>query len=712
MDNENIKKVNNEGEPENQQSREAFDEIMSGMADLAEKYGGESDRERELRERDEKRRKEEMDAIKEDIERRYSLQLEEAKSNMDSIMGRRVSSPASAESDSVSDLNEMIDMDAIRAGDEESKRRKKREKKEKKKKEKIPVYIDLDEKNGIYRALYSLGDVVVKNLARLLGFIFHLIAIPVYKLKRYISRVTYGTKRKLRRQAKSNARELVYFRQEIKSANRYLRRALKHPLSIPGILGHYIGKAFTRHKKLLTTAVNIALPVAALFILFSVFNYWNNVTFALNVIYNDKSIGYITDESVFTEARDMVIDRLSANTVNAEKTTAAESFNAGYNLALVSLDELKDARTISDEMIKNSAENLINACGIYIDGDFICAVKNESDAKTVFYKILEPYEEDARINGYVISFAEDIDYVQGLYPDNETIVWDASKLERTILGVDGATAYYSVMEGDTIASIAGHYGTTAEYISEINNNMTDETMEEGDLINVPSYNKMVNIKKTVTSSRIAAIPFRTIKQRDATKYSGYRVVKQKGADGTQRIITTKVYINNELEDTSIRNEVLTESTEEIVIVGTMTTYGGIYIGEASESGFLWPAPNCHYISSPYGWRSSGWHKGVDLCTTNGTALGSPVIAAKGGTVEMVQRSNSGYGNMVLINHGDGYKTRYAHMVAGSITVNPGDHVEAGQSIGKVGSTGNSSGPHLHFEVIYNSETQNPINYIS
>ena len=116
MDNEDIKKVNNEGEPENQQSREAFDEIMSGMADLAEKYGGESDRERELRERDEKRRKEEMDAIKEDIERRYSLQLEEAKSNMDSIMGHRVSSPASAESDSVSDLNEMIDMDAIRAG--------------------------------------------------------------------------------------------------------------------------------------------------------------------------------------------------------------------------------------------------------------------------------------------------------------------------------------------------------------------------------------------------------------------------------------------------------------------------------------------------------------------------------------------------------------------------------------------------------------------
>ena len=78
----------------------------------------------------------------------------------------------------------------------------------------------------------------------------------------------------------------------------------------------------------------------------------------------------------------------------------------------------------------------------------------------------------------------------------------------------------------------------------------------------------------------------------------------------------------------------------------------------------------------------------------------------------MQRSNSGYGNMVLINHGDGYKTRYGHMVSGSITVSVGEYVEAGQTIGKVGSTGNSTGPHLHFEVIYNGETQNPKNYIS
>jgi murein DD-endopeptidase MepM/ murein hydrolase activator NlpD len=81
-------------------------------------------------------------------------------------------------------------------------------------------------------------------------------------------------------------------------------------------------------------------------------------------------------------------------------------------------------------------------------------------------------------------------------------------------------------------------------------------------------------------------------------------------------------------------------------------------------------------------------------------------------VEVVQRSSSGYGNMVLINHGDGYKTRYAHLLEGSITVRIGETVEGGKTIGRVGSTGNSSGPHLHFEVIYNGETQNPVNFIS
>ena len=725
MDNEDIKKVNNEEAEAAQKSQkdaekseintDAFDEIMNGMYDLARIYGNdETTREREMREKDEKRREAEMAAIREDIERRYSMQVEEAKSNMDSIMG--VSSANANQNPEKPTAT--INLEAIREDGTGKKQKIKKEKaqkskRKKEKKQKEIEYIDLEEKNGVYIALYSLGDIVVRLLERFLGLIIHAISIPIKKIRRAFKSATAGTKRKFKSFAKDYVKEIVYFRQEIKSANKNIFRALRHPLSIPSIFIHYIAKAINRHKQLLRTVFNIAVPIGALVVLIAVFNYWNNVTFALDVIYNDEHIGYISDESVFTSAKDMVIDRLSANTVNSDVTSVSvQSLNAGYELALVSLDELNDARTISDEMIKHSSDNLTNACGIYIDGDFICAVKNESDAKTVFYNILSPYEEDSKNEGYVVSFAEDIDYVQGLYPDNESTMWDASRLETTVLGGEGATVYYTVMEGDTLDSIAKEYSTTADYLLSINSSLSSDSLTAGSTINVPSYEKMVNIKKTYTTSKIASIPYDTVKQRDATKYSGYRLVRQEGVDGTQRIITTKTYINDVLTDTSKRSEVLVEATDEIIVVGTRTTYGGIYIGEASEKGFLWPAPHCHYISSPYGWRSSGWHKGVDLCTTDGTANGSPVIASMAGTVEVVQRSSSGYGNMVLINHGDGYKTRYAHMLSGSITVSTGDHVEAGQSIGKVGSTGNSSGPHLHFEVIYNGETQNPINYIS
>ncbi len=709
MSNEDIRKVNNGGQSENS-SAPSSDEVFGSAYDLTSIYSGEeSPREREMRLRDEQRRREEMEAIREDVERRYSLQVEEAMSNMDSIVGRSAAV-------SGGDEEEVIDLQAFRSSDASGRKKSRKSKKAKKHragKKKIPVYIDLDEKNAVYGGIYSLGDTVIRAVEAVLATIIHFISIPVRRVARVFRSVTAGTKKQLNSGAKSTAREVVYLHKEIRSARKSIFASLKRPLSIPPILWHYIRKAVTRHRSLLRTAANTALPVISLLILFAVFNYWNSVTFALNVIYNNQSVGYITDESVFIKARELVMDKLSVNSLTEVTQVSAASLNAGYELALVSPVELSDARTISDRMIENSVDNLTNACGIYINGNFLCAVKNEADAKTVFYNILEPYENDASAGGYVVGFAEDIDYMQGLYRDDPDVMWDAQKLETTVLGKKGATAAYIVPETQTLDEIAEICESNITELIELNPGINQESVfEEGDTVTVPTSNRIVNIKKTVKSSRIAPIPFETITTRDATKYSGYRLVRQEGVNGTQRIVTTKTYINDALVDTSVHNEVVTPATDERIVIGTMTTYGGIYIGMASDQGFLWPAPSCHYISSPYGWRSTGWHSGVDLCTGNGTAMGSPAIAARSGTVEIVSHSGSGYGNMILINHGDGYKTRYAHLMNNSITVRPGDYVEGGKVIGKVGSTGNSTGPHLHFEVIYNGETQNPVDYIS
>ena len=129
----------------------------------------------------------------------------------------------------------------------------------------------------------------------------------------------------------------------------------------------------------------------------------------------------------------------------------------------------------------------------------------------------------------------------------------------------------------------------------------------------------------------------------------------------------------------------------------------------SDSGFCWPTPGYTKITSPYGYRihpitgKLKLHAGVDI----GAAGGSPILAAAAGTVTTSVYSAS-YGNYVEIDHGDGVRTRYAHMSARSCRV--GDTVELGQVIGLVGSTGNSTGNHCHFELRINGTTYDPMQY--
>lgn len=121
--------------------------------------------------------------------------------------------------------------------------------------------------------------------------------------------------------------------------------------------------------------------------------------------------------------------------------------------------------------------------------------------------------------------------------------------------------------------------------------------------------------------------------------------------------------------------------------------------QTGSGAFAWPLRGT--LSQGY-WAG---HRAIDLATSTGT----PVAAADAGYVSLVQSSNSGYGKMVIIDHGNGYQTLYAHL--SKISVEPGQAVARGEIIGSSGSTGNSTGPHLHFEVIKNGVRSNPLGYL-
>ncbi|MGN0981691.1 MAG: murein hydrolase activator EnvC family protein [Candidatus Limivicinus sp.] len=140
--------------------------------------------------------------------------------------------------------------------------------------------------------------------------------------------------------------------------------------------------------------------------------------------------------------------------------------------------------------------------------------------------------------------------------------------------------------------------------------------------------------------------------------------------------------------------------------------GGGSGGSANASGsFLWPVASYVYVSSRFGLRVHPItgvkknHTGIDIASNQGTA----VYASDGGTVTLAGW-NGGYGNCIMIDHGNGYVTLYGHL--SSISVSVGQSVTQGATIGAVGSTGNSTGPHLHFEVLKNGSRIDPEQFFS
>lgn len=174
--------------------------------------------------------------------------------------------------------------------------------------------------------------------------------------------------------------------------------------------------------------------------------------------------------------------------------------------------------------------------------------------------------------------------------------------------------------------------------------------------------------------------------------------KQQGISGQRQVVKKVTYTNGNISKTDVLEEkILTPQKDTIILNGSKNPIG---VGVA----FLTRPTARGAITSPYGSRWGGTHHGMDI----GASFGDPIGAALEGTVEYVGYSSI-YGNMIILNHGGGIETVYGH--ASEILTKVGRKVNKGDIIAKVGSTGRSTGPHLHFELRYNGVAINPAAYI-
>lgn len=216
--------------------------------------------------------------------------------------------------------------------------------------------------------------------------------------------------------------------------------------------------------------------------------------------------------------------------------------------------------------------------------------------------------------------------------------------------------------------------------------------------------KALDVKTTTSFVTEREIPYETKKVKTDKKSVGYYVITTDGEYGVSQSAVAVEYINGKeasRKETAAR--VVKEPVDEVITIGT-APIKSTEQSNKSSAGFIFPLAKGGYrISSYFGDGRN--HKGVDLCAKSG----APIYAVAGGTV-VYSGYDSDYGYNVIIDHGTGIKTRYAH--ASALYVRAGQVVSQGEHIAAVGSTGYSTGNHLHFEVIVNGARVNPAPYIN
>ncbi|MEY9870280.1 murein DD-endopeptidase MepM/ murein hydrolase activator NlpD [Peribacillus sp. B2I2] len=434
-----------------------------------------------------------------------------------------------------------------------------------------------------------------------------------------------------------------------------------------------------------------------------------------HVYLNDEFVGSVTDE---TEIEKVVAEKVE----EAQEDYPDFTFDRETQLTFVP-EEVFDVEVKEDQAVKGIQDQLnvkAEAYEIDIDNQAVAYVASKDDAEDVLEKITLLYVNEEEFSEYEsvkkesetdagalkepgsrildIKFSVPVTFKETMVDPDEIKTVDKTlsmieegKEEKTI---------YEAKEDEDLESIATRHDMDLDQLLELNPEQEeDKGIKEGERLYVTQRTPYVNVMVEREVFKEERIPFEKKVKEDDELPKGELITEQIGNEGI-RAYTYAVSETNgkKISETIVKKEVTEKAKTEITRKGTKV------IPSQGSGTYSWPADG-GYISSKQGQRWGKLHKGIDIARPTTRTI----TAADHGIIETAGNSG-GYGNKITINHNNGYKTVYAHL--DSIDVKAGQKIEKGMKIGMMGSTGHSTGVHLHFEIYKNGSLVNPLNYIS
>lgn len=446
----------------------------------------------------------------------------------------------------------------------------------------------------------------------------------------------------------------------------------------------FIGSFLFGEEGICYTAFNYILPIVSAAFLIGVLRFGSGIEYGIAVEYNGREIGIISTEADFEQAEREVQQRILYS--ESDKTV---ELSANFSLKIISDgDRILSADQLANEMLAASDEELTEAFGIYIDGKFIGAVEDKDVVQDALDERLINYHVDGVVRD--VSYKNKIEYTKGIYlassvkDEQETIDMLTSSTEKK--GV------YIAKAGDSIVSVCQKYNMSIDDFNKLNPN-AENGIKGGNLLNVIETESYLPIQYVRELETLSLLDYETVEVETSSLNVGTRSILVKGEMG-ERISDIEITYVDGIEHSrkTVSSEITKEPVVEQIGIGTYTARPDEGVRVIAGSGeFGWPVDG-GWISDTF--ISDRNHKGLDIAAPGGT----DIYAAADGIVISAGWNPGGYGYFVQIDHLNGYQTVYGHMSA--VFAAEGQTVTRGQLIGAVGSTGNSSGDHCHFEVRY------------